>query len=326
MRRFATFAVPFLLLFLYACDTNDPGPSTVHPTPTPQKLVDPAPALITPTPDEPMPTQEPPVDTPPGVSKVMVLVGENHGFNQTKTGLPWLWEQAGTYAVLMNHKACGHPSLKNYISFAAGDCYPSDDKEASGHNYSGKNVFFEAIKKGNTARIYVESLSTKTCPLNKFGSYGVSRHVPWDYFRKEAGSYDACKKNVIGLYNLQRDTDAGTLPNVGMTIPNNCSNSHDCSLSKYDAFLKKYITILKSGPDYQQGRLLICSTFDEDNRKEGNHVFTACIHEALKHKVVTKTITHYSVSRMFSQFGKSTPLLKAKDAPDLVAALGLTID
>lgn len=316
----AATVVLFLVVALFAaCSSNgdtNPRPLVNDPTSMP--------TVPTPTPTEPIPTDEPPVDTPPTVDKTLWFVYENHGFLQVKAGAPWLWEQAGRYAVFMNDTACSHPSLGNYLCMAAGDRLLSDDAEPKSHNLKQQNVFYNAVKAGHTAGIFAESTSTKTCiqsPISK----AVGRHIPWNYFKTEAGSYDACKKYSVGLYKLQPAIDAGTLPDVGMVVPNQCSNAHDCSIGKYNAFAKKWVTAVKAGPDYQSGRLLICSTGDEDNRREGNRVLTQCWHESFEHLVVTKKTNHFSKSRLFSQFGHSTPLLKAKTAPDLPTLLGLRI-
>lgn len=315
-----TLAALFALTILTACSSSDQPRKFADSEPTPSSSA----TVPTPAPPTPMPTQEPPVDTPPTVDKILLFIYENHGFNQLKAGAPWLWSQAGKYAVLMNDTACGHPSLGNYLCIAAGDRLLTDDREPKSHNLKQQNVFYNAIKAGRTAGIYAESTSTKTC-IQTATSKAVGRHIPWNYFRTEKGSYDACKKFSVGLYKLQPAIDAGSLPNVGMVVPSQCDNGHDCSISRYDAFAKKYVPAVMAGPDYQSGRLLICSTGDEDNRKEGNRVMTQCWHESFEHLVVTAKTNHFSKSRMFSEFGYGAPLLKAKTAPDLPTLLGLTV-
>jgi acid phosphatase len=123
---------------------------------------------------------------------------------------------------------------------------------------------------------------------------------------------------------LLTDVRAGTLPNVGMLIPNICNDAHNCTLATADDWLKSWLPTIMSGPDFTTGRLAIVVTADEDDRKSGNTVLTTVVSRSLDgaHKVVSTPLTHYSLSAWLSRLAGGTPLREGASAPDLKAAFG----
>ena len=62
-------------------------------------------------------------------------------------------------------------------------------------------------------------------------------------------------------------------------------------------------------------------------RQGGNKVLTVVLHASLdgSHTVVSTALTHYSLSRLYSQTTGASPLRKAAAAPDMAEAFGLTV-
>src|SRR5262249_18524988 len=60
------------------------------------------------------------------------------------------------------------------------------------------------------------------------------------------------------------------LPNVGLVTPNLIDDAHDGTLGQADAWLRQWIPVIMSGPDWRDGRLAIGVVFDEADN--GNQV------------------------------------------------------
>lgn len=104
---------------------------------------------------------------------------------------------------------------------------------------------------------YAEDM-TENCATSNGGDEYAVRHNPWAYFTAER---ELCRKFDEPESRLGADIDAGRLPHIGMVIPNNCNNAHDCSLL----------------------------TADEDDKESDNIVLTVVIHPSQKGKVVKVT-------------------------------------
>lgn len=123
----------------------------------------------------------------------------------------------------------------------------------------------------------------------------MPRHNPWTYFVNER---TLCNSFDIPFDNhFAADAKAGTLPNVGMAIPNRCNDAHDCSLA----------------------------TADEDDKKSSNKVLTAVIHPSQKGNVVSTPLTMYSLSQQISHVSRTTPLRHAIKAASMRSAFQLPI-
>ena len=112
---------------------------------------------------------------------------------------------------------------------------------------------------------------------------------------------------------LINDVNAGTLPNVGMLVPNICNDAHDCSLGTADAWLKGWLPKIMARPDFTSGKLAIVVTADEDDRNSGNKVLTTVLHSSLNgtHKVVSSALTHYSLTGLYDDVIGASRLRKA---------------
>ena len=96
-----------------------------------------------------------------GVTKLLVVVVENHSLSQMRTGMPYTFGLAQRYGYATDYHALRHPSLPNYIAIAGGDMYGiHDDKDPSAHPITRQSVFGQARRHGKTAAVYAESMST----------------------------------------------------------------------------------------------------------------------------------------------------------------------
>jgi hypothetical protein len=259
---------------------------------------------------------------PPVVSKVLVFVVENHSLDQMRDGMPYTYSLAERYGYADSYRALTHPSLGNYLAIAGGSTFGVvDDRDPAAHPIEGPDVFSAALAAGKTAGLYAEGMPG-TCWLENGGARYVVRHNPWTYF---VDGRSGCERFDVPLSELSSDSAAGSLPNVGMVIPDLCNDAHDCGLATADEWLREHVRPILGGPDWRSGRLAVVITADEDDRNQGNLVLTAVIHPSLHHVVVDEALTHLSLSRLCSEASGLTPLRAAQTAPSLAQAFGLRI-
>jgi phosphatidylinositol-3-phosphatase len=259
------------------------------------------------------------------VTKVLTIVEENHSLEQMKAGLPYLYSLAQRFSYANNYVAIRHPSLPNYLAIAGGDTFGvTDDADPASHPLSGQSVFGQAIAHGRTAGVYAESMPGNCVPSGNTAKGYAVKHNPWPYFVDERALCNAFDTPETGFGAA---VSANALPNAGMLIPNQCNDAHDCSLGTADGWLKNRLPNILASSDFTSGKLAVVVTADEDDSTSGNKVLTVVLHASLdgSHKVVSTALTHYSLSRFYSQTTGGSPLRKAAAAPDMAEAFGLTV-
>jgi hypothetical protein len=258
------------------------------------------------------------------ITKVLVIIEENHSLAEMKSGMPFLYGVATHYGYATDYRAITHPSLPNYLAIAGGSTMGvSDDENPSAHLLHGPSVFGQTLSKGGTAKLYAEALSSP-CARVSNGAFAV-RHTPWTYFVDERS---ACLTGTVAVGTpaagpLADDINAGALPTTGMLVPDLQHDAHDGTLGQADAWLKGWLPRLTAGPDFISGRLAIVVTADEDDYTRVNKVLTVVLAKGLKHKVVSTPLTHYSLTRFIDEVASARPLRDAANASLLGAAFGL---
>jgi hypothetical protein len=255
-------------------------------------------------------------------TKVLVVIEENHSYAQMKSGMPYLFGLSKKYGYATHWTAITHPSLPNYLAISGGSTFGvTDDKPPAAHRAdvgSARSVFDQAIGAGKTAKTYAESMPSN-CRLTNYSSYAV-RHNPWTYY---GASRSRCRAHDGPWAPFAAAAKGNRLPNVGFLIPNLCHDAHSCRLATADNWLKKNLPAVLASRDFTSGKLVVIVTADEDDRRSGNKVLTSVLAARLKGKVVTSSLTHYSLTRYIAQVLGVTPLKNRKTAPDMKAAFGL---
>jgi len=256
------------------------------------------------------------------VTKVLVFVVENHSLSQMKAGMPYTFGLAQRYGYATSHTAVGHPSLPNYIAIAGGQTYGiTSNQPPAASPVRGTSVFGQALASGRTAAVYADGMPG-SCATTDGGTGYAVRHNPWPYFVNER---DACRRYDVPVDRLGAAIGQGTLPNVGMVIPNLCNDAHDCALGTADDWFRGWMTKLFHGPDWRSGHLAVVLTADEDDGSQENKVLTVVIHPSQRSNVVTSPLTHYSLTRLFEEVAGTPYLFGAASAPSMSAAFGLRL-
>jgi hypothetical protein len=261
---------------------------------------------------------------PHRVSKIIVIMEENHSSPTVfPSGMPYLWGLARRYGQATAWSDIGHPSLPNYLAIFGGSAFGSlqDCPPGQGCTYPGPSVFGQAIAKGETARAYEESMPTP-CDLAGSGSYDVN-HNPWAYFPSEVS---LCRSNDVPAGTvaggaLVSDVRRGSLPTVGLITPNLVNDAHNGTLANADAWLRSWVPVLMSGPDWRAGRLVIVVVFDEGETTDV--VPFVIMAPGLSGAVARRPAGHYALTRLIDEVAGTPPLRQASGAPDLAPAFGL---
>lgn len=259
-----------------------------------------------------------PAPVPP-VTKVMVVVVENHSLRQMRREMPKTFAFASQYAWASDYRAIRHPSLPNYIAMVSGSTHGiTNDAGPVAHRLTGATVFSQALAHGRTARTYADSMP-RSCATTNSGNYAV-RHNPWVYFGDDR---TACTGYDVPAGALRHDVRHAALPNVGFLIPNLDHDAHDATLAVADAWISARLDLLTSGRDWRSGHLAIVVTADEDDRHSGNKVLTLVGSRYQEQKVVRERLTHYSLTRFIEDVLGVRHLKRARRAPDMTAAFGV---
>lgn len=240
--------------------------------------------------------------------------------------MPGLVGLAHTYGQTSRYRALTHPSLPNYLALAGGSTFGvTDDAPPAAHREPGPCVFDLAVGAGRTARTYAEAMPA-SCAQQSQGRYAV-KHNPWAYFSDDT-SRRACVADDVPLGNatsgtLVDDIAAGTLPEVGLVVPDLCNDAHDCSLETADAWVSGWVSRVLRGPDWRAGRLAVVVTFDEAEASGDNTVLTVVVAPGLHGVVADGALTHASWTRWMSDLAGSPAPGDARTARSLGAAFGL---
>ena len=259
-----------------------------------------------------------------GVSKILVIMEENHSTGQVfPSGMPYLWHLARRYGRATDWSAITHPSLPNYLAIFAGSSFndPQDCDPGAGCTYPGPSVFGQAMALDKTARSYEESMPRPCDPISS-GNYDVN-HNPWAYFPGEAAE---CRSDDVAAGTpssgaLVSDVRSGNLPTVGLITPNLLHDGHDGTLGQADAWLRQWMPVLMSGPDWKHGRLAIVVVFDEGD--SANQVPFALVAHGVSSAVMSQPTDHYALTRLIDEIIGAQPLRGAVGAPSISRHLGL---
>jgi acid phosphatase len=255
--------------------------------------------------------------------KILVIMEENHSIQQIfPGGMPYLWTLAQRYAYATDWSGVAHPSLPNYLAIFGGSDFnrPQDCPPGAGCTYPGPSVFGQALSRGETAKAYEESMS-QPCDHGFDGEYDVN-HNPWAYFPSEAASCRAhdVRAGTPASGALADDARGGTLPSIGLMSPNLLHDGHNGTPAQADAWLRSWIPVLMSGPDWRSGRLAIVVVFDEGETTE--QVPFVLMAPGISGVRISAPANHYALTRLIDTIIGAPPLRQASSAASVAYILG----
>ena len=224
---------------------------------------------------------------------VVVVVMENKKWSDVLNGQgPFLTALKDRCATATNYQQSASPSRPNYIALTAGATYGCEGSNADppgGCRPPSPSVFEQVIDSGGTAVNYLGGAQS-ACDVTSEGRYAV-KHAPWPYFADER---DLCVANAPAV-GSSGFLDARHLPTLAFVSPDLCDDTHDCSVSAGDDYLRTLLTPILASSTYRAGKTAVLVVYDEytplpnvllsKSVRPGTTVATPVTHNLLLHTV-----------------------------------------
>ncbi|HWY57281.1 MAG TPA: alkaline phosphatase family protein [Terriglobales bacterium] len=261
---------------------------------------------------------------------VVLVIDENHSFDEVMVNMPWLVAQGDANGYAANFKSDNGGSLLDYLWLASGSCHSkanctlppgTHDFNCNGNDcyYPGTSttdpitddsIFRELNNAGASWRVYAQSYGaaggTLNTPDNANGTTYYRRHNGATWYADVLNDVDGSASNVVDLSQLAVDEANGTLPRFMIIAPDGNHDAHDCpvgmktctvgqALGAADEFLRTTLTPILSTPDFQPGGDgLLIVTFDEcgggTDNGCGAAIYTAVIGPKVRPHTVSKIL------------------------------------
>jgi phospholipase C len=273
-------------------------------------------------------------DAIPHFAHVVVLVEENHSFNEVigNGNMPYLNSLASANGLATQYYADAHPSLPNYFVLTTGEGTSITGAEGDAYNgvVTQDNVVRALTAAGRTWKCYAEALPSAGYMGGDDGAY-IGHHDPFVYFSDVQNSSSQAA-NVVPLTQLAADLSSNELPDYAFIVPNINNDVHNCpaglttcsdaqKLANADQWLAFNIKPLLTSSAFQNSLLVI--TFDEgdtsDDAHGGGQVATVIVSPLAKPGYRSTTFyQHESTLRLMMEgLGVSDLPGNAASAPDM---------
>jgi len=213
---------------------------------------------------------------------VFLIVMENRSPSQAMSGT-FTASLAAKYRVAANYRAITHPSVPNYLALTSGKTWGVRDDGY--HPLPAEDVGTQLTKAGVSWRAYMEGMDSSGC---------LDSPVPYDPGHNPFAYYGGgCPPNVVPLTSLSADL-AGNTPLFTWITPDMCHDTHNCSVSVGDSWLRAQVGEITASKAWKDGGILFI-TWDEDDGSADNRVLTLVIAPGKSHLTSSRQYTHYSL-------------------------------
>jgi len=228
---------------------------------------------------------------------LLVMESEPKGAIIGNANAPILNALANDYGLATNYSGVGDPSEPNYVAMLGGDTFDlstDDPYWFPGHTIKASNLMTQLEAEGKTWRGYFQNM-----PYAGYRGYSYpdkSNGIP------DADTQYVAKHNgIVNFANMQNptefgkmfpfsqlaaDLEAGTVPNFGYIVPDECHDMHGAPpwcvdsgatssvqqsflIAQGDAFVGSVVNAITSSSIWQAGNNAIVITFDEGNTPTG---------------------------------------------------------
>lgn len=169
-----------------------------------------------------------------------------------------------TCGLATNYHNVTHPSLPNYLAATSGSTWGlTNDCSPSSCPQSAVSIFEQVKSSRHSWRGYDESMPP-TCDRSSTSLY-AARHNPAVYYTRIASSCSTwdLPMGTATSGTFEHAIVGGYLPPFSFVTPNLCDDTHNCSISTGDNWLKTWVPLLTSGPNYRSGDTVVFITWDE---------------------------------------------------------------
>ncbi len=227
---------------------------------------------------------------------VVILLLENHSYLEIKDSIkaPYinslLVDPLG--AAFTQSFALTHPSQPNYIMFFSGSNQGiTNDNVPTTLPFTAPNLGSSLLQKGFTFCGYAEDLPSVGYTGATSGSY-ARKHCPWINWQGTATN--GIPSNLNQPFTAF-PTDFSKLPTLSFVIPNLLDDMHDGTVGAADTWIKnnlsKYVQWCKTNNS------LFILTVDEDDKTDGNQIYSIILGQDIKGGTYAQPITHYNFLR-----------------------------
>lgn len=249
------------------------------------------------------------------ITKVLVFIGENKKYSTARNGMKYAVGLAGQTGAIYTKafSASEWASKPNYVALGGGDNFNS--KSNDNKLYAYRTIFGIAIDNGKASKLYTMGSACKADPTHHDPWYIFSKHPTEKAYCRKYNVNMGINKRTLAINNngpLAADIRNGSLPQVGLIIPNSKWSSHDQknkAPTYFDQFFKVWMQRIMQSKDWQNGNLAVVVTYDEANLNLGGskespgQILTMLYHPALagKSKQISTRVDHYSLIRLWAE-------------------------
>ena len=243
---------------------------------------------------------------------VIVVIMENHAYSQVRIA-PYTASLIAQSTSFSQAYALTHPSQPNYMGLwsASTQGVTNNDCPPPLSPFSAENLGNTCEAAGLTWKAYSENLPAAGSTLcDADGGLYARRHEPWVSFSNLTHTFE------VPYSQLALDIASSTLPNLAFVVPNNCNNSHDCTILTGDTWLANNLPAMISAVGE---RGLVILTWDEDDGSAGNHILTAFAGPLVRTNCISsQNLTHYTVVRTICDLLGLAPFNNAVNEPPII--------
>lgn len=255
----------------------------------------------------------------PSSSHVVVIMDENHGYNDIVAQMPNLVREGNTYGYTTNYLSDSGGSLQDYLWIASGSCHaangtcspsnrPSNTNDfgCNGNSCSSaitdSNIFQLMDSAGISWKVYAESYPGSVTAGDNPPYY--RRHNGATWYAQILNNVNGDQSKIVDFSQFATDLANNALPRYSIIVPNGNDDAHDGTLGAADNWLQSNIFTPLLAKSYFQaggdGQLYI--TFDECGGGTDNGcdalVYTAVIGpQVIPHTISSVPYRHENLLR-----------------------------
>jgi hypothetical protein len=178
-----------------------------------------------------------------------------------------------------------HPSLPNYLAIANGSTNGKEgtDTISAGELQPTPTLWNQLADAGISFNVYEESMPSTCFAGTSSGQYQL-KHNP-------AIPFAAVLDDAAVCAHVKPYTEGAALAQVNFIAPNMCNDTHDCSITTGDDWLKANLPDMLA----QDAKVLI--TYDEGTTSTngGGNVYCVEVYKEITPSTNTATFNHYSL-------------------------------
>lgn len=264
---------------------------------------------------------------PPRYDHVVVVIEENHAYNQILGASEWpplafptvVWPflnqplpmlldphirgLASAGAIFTNSHGITHPSEPNYLAIFSGSTQGVTSDAVPRRPFTAPSLAGELLAAGDTFASYSQGLPHAGYHGGDTGNY-VRHHAPWTQFA------DVPPATNLPFSSFPRNYDK--LPTVSFVVPDLLHDMHSGTVAAADHWLHHNLGSYAHWARSHNSLLIV--TWDENNGASGNQIPTFFVGAHVRTGKYNQSITHYNVLRTIEDMYGLPPLAKAAGA------------